>query len=121
MNIRSKSIRIALLVGAGLGCGSAWALPPAGLDAVTRTETVKYRPSEVASAGGAAKLYARLQVAARKVCEDPSPQATRVGSADPAFVACVREALDHAVQQLGLPMVTTLHRYGGRAPAMASR
>jgi UrcA family protein len=121
MNIRPKSTTIALLAGAALFCTGAWAAPPSAPQMVTRTETVTYRPSEAASAEGAVKLYQRLTAAARRVCEDPSRVMGAPGLSDPAYVGCVRKALDDAVRQVGSPMVSMLHLHGGVIPAVASR
>lgn len=121
MNIRPRSMKVALLIGAALGCTGAWALPPLAEPAVTRTETVKYSPAEAATPEGAAALYARLKAAAEKVCADPSPVPLGMTAHDPAFEACASAALADAVRKTGSPLVSMVHQYDGRALAMASR
>lgn len=115
--MRMKSMM--LLAGAALCCPGAWAAPPVSAHVTTRTETVKYRPSQLATEEGAAGLYQSLQRAAERVCAD-SPTEMQSLKADPAYASCVRGALDEAVQKVGVPLVTVFHR-AAPAAAMASR
>jgi len=112
----------ALLAGALLCAAGASAAPLSGEAVQTRTETVKYAPSQVSTTQGASVLYAELKAAAQRVCTDPDPAGMRYES-EAAFEACVGEALTTAVRKVGIPMLTVLHEYGseGRAPAVASR
>lgn len=118
--IRHSSLT--LLAGALLCAAGASAGPMSGEAVQTRTEKVKYAPSQVATQQGASALYAELKTAAQHVCTDPDPAQMRY-EAEAAFQACVEEALTTAVRKIGIPMLTVLHQYGseGRAPAMASR
>jgi UrcA family protein len=116
MNTKS---RLALLTAAMLST-TAMAMPslPSPWDqTLTRTETVKYKPSEVTTSEGAAALYSRLQEAAVRVCSDDGIGA--IGGAT-ALQACVADALRSAVQQVAIPMVSALHQQAGRMPVVAA-
>ena len=120
MNVRNRILKSALLAGAALCCTNALALSPADPARITRSETVKYRPSEVATTEGAMQLYGQLKAAAVRVCENPSPLAERSFGADPSRRTCVEEALTQAVRDVAVPLVSAMHRYGGQVPAMAA-
>lgn len=67
---------------------------------------VRFAELDLQRAEGAATLYARLQHAARFVCDD----ATLVdGEARRAVRRCVRGALDDAVERIDRPLLTRLH------------
>ncbi len=93
--------KVALLAGAALLSSSAIAMP-LGAE-VTRTETVKYSPQKAGTTEGATALYQKLHGAAVRVCLDAD-----LATAD-SFENCVSEALDKAVLQVGIPMVSALH------------
>lgn len=111
MNFRSTSLKLVLLGSAAMFTTSAWASPPGAGDIITRTETVKYLPSEAASDEGAQQLYRRLQAAAARVCSDSGPMPLRHDRMS-SYATCVKQALDGAVRQLGVPVVSMLHQYG---------
>jgi UrcA family protein len=71
--------------------------------AVTRTETVKYSAVKAGTTDGAADLYQKLHGAAVRVCLD-----AELAPAD-SFESCVADALDKAVLQVSIPMVSALH------------
>jgi UrcA family protein len=102
MNIKSG---IALLAAALLST-TAMAQPSRALldSAQTRTEMVKYKPSEVATPEGAAGLYSKLYDAALRVCSDET------GAAADSLEACVAAALDEAVRSVSAPQVSAMHR-----------
>jgi UrcA family protein len=102
--------RVALLAGAMLFSAGAWPLPPPGEPVVTRTMTVKYDPATAATAEGAAALYARLRIAASRVCANPDEHlSSRRFDDRRAHGACMSEALDTAVAEIGIAMLTALH------------
>jgi len=118
--LRAMRMRsLMLLAGAVLCCPGAWAAPPVSAHKVMRSETVKYRPSQLSTEEGAARLYQSLRRAAERVCED-SPLEAQMLQADPGYASCVRNALDEAVQKVGVPLVTVVHR-SAPAAALASR
>lgn len=119
MEITNKGSKVLLLAGAMLCCASAWAMPSLE-PTVTRTEAVKYRPSEANTAEGAAKLYKDLRIAARRVCESQGVNLAPL--ADSARSSCIQKALDEAVASLGIPMVSAIHQYNRpvTSPAMAA-
>jgi UrcA family protein len=84
---------------------SALALPSRSLqdDVQTRTETVKFKAADAATAEGAASLYGKLNDAALRVCRDE-----RLAAVD-SLEACVADALDAAVRSIASPMVSALH------------
>jgi UrcA family protein len=104
-----RNTRIALLAGATLFSTGAWSLPPMTEPVVTRTMTLKYDPAEVATADGAALLYRKLLAAASDVCANPAYPSSRGFDDRYAHAACTSAALDKAVQQVDIPMLTTLH------------
>ena len=91
---------LALLAVCLLGITSAWADPPA-----TRSVEVSFRDLDLGTSSGAARLYRRIQAAARGVCqyEPTSPRAQTV------WQYCVRPAVDAAVARLDNPLLTQLH------------
>lgn len=118
MESRFKSSKLALVMSVVLVPCAASALPPVGATTVTRTEAVRFDPSQVSTREGAAKLYARLQRAAHRVCEDVALSLRAPLAADPGHAACVREAMDRAVADLAVPLVVVVHRYGAQGPTV---
>lgn len=114
--IMNKS-KLALLA-AALMSTTAMAVPTLDVtgEAQLRTETVKYKATEAATAQGAAALYARLRAAALRVCVD----GLAVSGIDTEYQACVAEALTAAVQNVAIPSVSALHQRSGRT-AIAAR
>ena len=83
-----------------LGTTTAWAGPPA-----TRSVEVNFRDLDLNTRPGAAKLYRRIQAAARSVCqyEPTSPRAPII------WLYCVRPTVDASVTKVNNPLLTRLH------------
>jgi len=93
-----------------LGTTVAWAGPPA-----TRSVEVSFRDLDLNTASGAAKLYRRIQAAARSVCqyEPTSPRENSI------WQYCVRPTVDAAVAKVNNPLLTELHS-GHSSPAVTA-
>ena len=91
---------IALLAVCLLGTTIASADPPA-----TRSVEVTFRDLDLGTASGAARLYRRIQAAARGVCqyEPTSPRAQII------WQYCVLPTVDAAVAKVNNPLLTALH------------
>jgi UrcA family protein len=72
--------------------------------------TVNYRDLNLASPEGAKTLYQRITTAAKQGCG--SQPEFRDMAYYGVWRACVKDAVDHAVRRLNVPMVTALN--GGR-------
>lgn len=120
MNHLNRNARYALLAGAALFAPGAWSLPP---ETITRSEVVKFDPKVASTPQGAAALYARLQGAAARVCDEPAGMTGGGLSAREPYAACVQAALSSAVRQVGAPLVVVIHQEGMRhqEAAVASR
>jgi UrcA family protein len=110
MKTRLNLRKIALLAGAALLSTSAMAGPLEDR-VVTRTETVKYSLPKATTAEGAAALYLKLHETAARVCGEGDPGEAWMYAAG-SLESCVSDALDKAVRQVGMPMVTALHQQG---------
>ena len=88
----------------------AWAGPPA-----TRSVEVSFRDLDLNTASGAAKLYRRIQAAARGVCqyEPTSPREESI------WQYCVRPTVNAAVAKVNNPLLTELHS-GHSSPAVTA-
>lgn len=102
LNLRN----FALLAGAMLLSTGAMAAPLSDAK-VTKTETVKYSVPSSTTVEGAVALYQKLQEAAVRVCAESEATAYRFTS--DSLDSCVSGALDKAVQDIGIPMVSALH------------
>jgi UrcA family protein len=102
LNLRN----FALLAGAMLLSTGAMAAPLSD-SKVTKTETVKYSVPSSTTVEGAVALYQKLQEAAVRVCAESEASAYRFTS--DSLDSCVSGALDKAVQDIGIPMVSALH------------
>ena len=91
---------LALFATCLLGSAIAWADPPA-----ERSVEVSFRDLDLNTPSGAAKLYRRIQAAARSVCqyEPTSPRAQTI------WQFCVRPTVDAAVTKVNNPLLTELH------------
>lgn len=120
MNHLNRKARYALLAGAALFAPGAWSMPP---ETITRSEVVKYDPMVAATPEGATQLYAKLQRAAARVCDEPSGAAGGGLNAVQPYVACVKAALSNAVREVRAPLVAVIHQEGMRhqEAALASR
>jgi UrcA family protein len=78
----------------------AWAGPPA-----TRSAEVSFRDLDLSTPSGAAKLYVRIQAAARSVCqyEPTSPRAQII------WKYCILPTVDAAVAKVNNPLLTQMH------------
>ena len=93
-----------------LGTATVWAGPPA-----TRSVEVSFRDLDLSSPSGAAKLYRRIQAAARSVCqyEPTSPREQSI------WQYCVRPTVDAAVAKVNNPLLTASHS-GHKPPAVTA-
>jgi UrcA family protein len=93
-----------------LGTTIAWADPSA-----TRSAEVSFRDLDLSTQPGAAKLYRRIQAAARNVCqyEPTSPRAQII------WQYCVLPTVDAAVANVNTPLLTELHS-GHSSPAVTA-
>jgi UrcA family protein len=93
-----------------LGTATVWAGPSA-----TRSVEVSFRDLDLSSPSGAAKLYRRIQAAARIVCqyEPSSPREQSI------WQYCVRPTVDAAVTKVNNPLLTELHS-GHSSPAVTA-
>jgi UrcA family protein len=101
----------ALLAVCLLGTTIASADPPPA----TRSVEVSFRDLDLNTASGTAKLYRRIQAAARSVCqyEPTSPREQSI------WQYCVRPAVDAAVAKVNNPLLTQLHS-GHSSPAVTA-
>ncbi len=120
MNHLNRKARYALLAGAALFVPGAWSMPP---DTVTRTEVVEYDPMVAATPKGATELYARLQRAAARVCDESAGMSGGALNSVQPYAACVKAALADAVREVRAPLVAVIHQQGMRhqEAALASR
>ncbi len=117
----NRNARIALLAGAALFAPGAWSMPPEGT--ITRSEVVRYATKSAATPEGAAALYAKLQSAAARVCDEPTGiHGGGLASVTP-YRTCVKAALTSAVREVRAPLVSVIHLEGMRhqEAALASR
>jgi UrcA family protein len=100
---------VALFAVCLLGTAIAWADPPA-----TRSIEVSFRDLDLSTPSGAAKLYRRIQAAARNVCqyEPTSPRAQII------WQYCVLPTLDAAVTKVNNPLLT--EHSGHSSPAVTA-
>ncbi|HZO22373.1 MAG TPA: UrcA family protein [Steroidobacteraceae bacterium] len=97
-----RGAAVAVLVGGCTLAGSSMAAEPQ----VIKIQ-LQYSPAEVGSADGAARLYRRIQFAARQACgEADSREVVRY------FLAkkCFERAVDDAVAKVDAPALTAVHR-----------
>lgn len=87
----------------GLGAGHTYAATP---DDKAPTHVVRYGDLDLSQPSGAQRLYERIQIAARIVCDNPMLPAL---SEVPAFQACVKKAVNQAVEQVDSERVTQIH------------
>jgi UrcA family protein len=97
-NHRSRAL--ALFAVCLLGTTPVWAAPP-----TTRSVEVSFRDLDLSTASGAAKLYRRIQAAARNVCQY-EPTSAKEQS---IWKYCVRPTVDAAVARVNNPRLTELH------------
>ena len=78
---------------------------------------VKYGDLDLGTTEGVATLHARLARAAREVC---SPLDSRVLGLRDQYDLCVSGAVTKSVATVDNPRLTSFHRYGRKAAAIAS-
>jgi len=95
--------RVATAVLATLICGAALAdaFPDPSM-------TVSYADLNIKSQAGVATLYKRIKKAAYEVCQ--IPVGTHQIRIEKELKECKEDAVDRAVAQVNLPMLTTLHQ-----------
>jgi UrcA family protein len=93
-----------------LGTTVAWAGPP-----TTRSVEVSFRDLDLSTMSDAAKLYRRIQAAARNVCqyEPTSPRAQII------WQYCVLPTVNAAVANVNSALLTELHS-GHSSPAVTA-
>ena len=105
-HFRSLALLAVCLLGTTIACAD----PPA-----TRSAEVSFRDLDLGTPSGAARLYRRIQAAARSVCqyEPSSPREPII------WQYCVRPAVDAAVARVNNPRLTELHS-GHSSPAVTA-
>jgi UrcA family protein len=80
-----------------------------------RSVEISFRDLDLSTPSGAAKLYRRIQAAARSVCqyEPTSPREQSI------WQYCVRPTVDAAVGKVNNPLLTELHS-GHGSPAVTA-
>ena len=78
---------------------------------------VKYGDLDLNGVDGVATLHTRLNKAAREVC---SQLDSRVLGLREQYDLCVSGAVTRSVAKVGNPRLTSFHRYGRKAAAVAS-
>jgi len=109
MNRKRGVLGLAVLCTAALATTAAVASPQ---DTDVPTLSVKYHAADVAQPGGAERLYARIQRAARLVCQRPDD---RDLAAYAGYRQCFDRAVDTAVSNVNVTALTALHRAKTRA------
>lgn len=104
MNMK-KNLTCAMLIFVSGLTGAAEATN--GVDPA-RTTVVRFADLNLKSPEGVAILYGRIRHAARRVCG--YPETTRQVSLGLIAKECLRTATDHAVAQVALPALTSLHQ-----------
>jgi len=109
---------------AALGLGAALPAGATTRTALARDEqaistTVRFGDLDLKTRQGADKLYGRLNIAARHVCNDSMEPYERLTH---AFVVCRDDALSEAVQEVNRPLLTQVYdqhlpKYAGSSAA----
>jgi UrcA family protein len=95
--------------------GTVATLPAAAAPPVVAESTeVRYADLDLDNAAGIAELYARLHVAAEKVCDSRFHPGTLVVAA--SWRTCVADALTQAVAAVDRPAVTAYHAANASQP-----
>lgn len=82
-----------------------------------RSETLKYSASQVATPEGAVNLYTQLKLTAARVCQQ---SAAMEGHGTTSVKTCIHDAVDAAVRQLDLPLVSAIHLHAGKPASVAA-
>ena len=106
--IKLLPVAAALAFSAAAGAGTVRELP---------SVVVKYGDLNLASPNGVATLHSRLSKAARQVCSELD---SRVLGLREQYDHCVVDAVATGVARVDNPHLTSFHRYGRKAAAVAS-
>ncbi|HEX6395985.1 MAG TPA: UrcA family protein [Steroidobacteraceae bacterium] len=106
--IKLLPVAAALALGGVASAGTVRELP---------SVVVKYGDLDLNTTDGIASLHARLQRAARDVCAELD---SRVLGLREQYKQCVTDAVVSSVAKVDNPRLTTFHRYGRKASAVAS-
>jgi UrcA family protein len=87
-----------------LACGAASAMPASSSPDVP-SRVVRYSDLDITRTSGAAALYARIEAAARSVCQPAFgfPETRMEGE----LRKCQRQAIDRAVNDVNAPLLTS--------------
>jgi|KBSSwiStaDraftv2_1062776.scaffolds.fasta_scaffold13322_8 UrcA family protein len=96
----------ATLTGLALLCVTTLATARTALDPVRESREVKFIASDLQTLAGIAKLYRRIELAAKMVCHEPSMGEWRRFT---DFRHCVEVAIKDAVEQVHSPALTALY------------
>jgi UrcA family protein len=106
--IKLLPVAAALTLGGFASAGTVRELP---------SVVVKYGDLDLESLDGVATLHSRLSRAARQVCSELD---SRVLGLREQHQLCITEAVTQSVARVGNPRLTTFHRHGRKAAAVAS-
>ena len=90
---------------------------PVSTDGITYSRTVRFSDLDVSTEAGAKALLSRIRRAANAVCSGDEWRAYM--NRGPSFRACVHQASNKAVSDVGSPMVTAL--YNGSPIRLATK
>ena len=96
----------ATFTGLALLCVTTLATAGTAQDLVRESMEVKFVASDLQTLAGIAKLYGRIESAAKRVCHEP-PMGE--WGRYTAFRQCVEVAIEDAVEQVQSPALTALH------------
>jgi UrcA family protein len=103
MKIENRMKNVVLIACATLSLG---ATAMAGEMVVTRTETVKYSPTEAATPIGAVTLYSALRVAASRACSERGLLLSGYGD---SYGTCKSAAISRAIADVHIDAVTAVY------------
>ena len=109
----SRSIKL-LPVAAALALGG---VASAGTVRELPSVVVKYGDLDLNTVDGVATLHSRLRKAAREVCSELD---SRVLGLREQYEICLSDAVTQSVAKVDNPRLTSFHRYGRKAAAVAS-
>jgi UrcA family protein len=109
----SRSIKL-LPVAAALALGG---VASAGTVRELPSVVVKYGDLDLNTVDGVATLHSRLRKAAREVCSELD---SRVLGLREQYEMCLSDAVTQSVAKVDNPRLTSFHRFGRKAAAVAS-
>jgi UrcA family protein len=104
-----------MLSGLALLCVTTLATAGTAQDLVRESLEVRFAASDLQTLEGIAKVYGRIQSAARRVCHEPS---MGEWSRYTTYRQCIQVAVEDAVEQVHSPALTALHR--SKAPRLSN-